>query len=266
MLFLSGIIELNKSIALFPVVVLLLGYLYERFSLVRAFAVFGVLLFVFQLVSPLVSHARIYAAFVNERNLVIPVETRIEALMSYGDENQRLTDSQVQGGWSRISYVNSATFAISEYDVGRPGNTLRYLFIVWIPRAIYPDKPEITAVFREFNAAATGNDLSQSSPGIVAEGYWSYGWLGVLLFAMAVTMVSTYWSTYSIAVLHSEAWHLFFVVLLGMRTGIRLDGLFVTDVVGPIGFAVLGHVVLQLLNRLLIERQARTSAMVAATG
>ena len=79
-------------------------------------------------------------------------------------------------------------------------------------------------------------------------------------------LIMTVWSAYSIRVLRSEAWHLFFVVLLGMRVATRIDGLIVADVVGPIGFAVIGHIALQFINRLLIERKTRTGAMVAATG
>lgn len=264
LLFLYGIIEINKSIALFPLVVLLLGYLYEKFSLGRAAAVFVFLFLTYFAISPLVTFARDRIGFAVEAGYVIPVETRVEALLSYGDEVQQAAGSDIQGGWSRLSYVNGATFAISQYDLGKPGDSLRDIFVVWIPRVLYPDKPEITALGREFNYEATGNDQSQSTPGLVAEGYWSYGWLGVCLFAIAIACISTYWSMYSVAVLRSESWHLFFVVLLGMRTGIRMDGLMVADIVGPIGFAVLGHVALQFLNRLLVERRGQSATAAAA--
>lgn len=259
-----GIIELNKSAALFPLVVFLLGYLYDRFSIKRAFIVFVIIMATYTAITPIVTYARERVGFVNEVGLFIPVENRFEAILSFFDQTQQASESEFQGGWSRVSYVNAATFAISEYDLGRPGDTLRDVFVVWIPRALYPDKPEITALAREFNYAATGNDLSQSTPGMVAEGYWDGGWLGVLLFSIAIALVSTYWSVYSIAVLRSEAWHLFFIVLLGMRTGTRVDGLIVPDLVGPIGFAVLGHIALQFLNRLLLERRGQTASAAVA--
>ncbi len=257
LLFLFGLIELNKSITIFPIAVFFLGYIYERFSFRRAVIVFVTIFSLYLAITPVVSAAREGSGFTGEASAVIPVEKRVSALLEYVGEGDQANDSGVQGGWSRLSYVNAATFAASEYDLGRPGNSLRDIFVIWVPRALYPDKPEITALGREFNYAATGNDQSQSNPGLVAEGYWTNGWLGVVLFGVGLAMIFTYWSLYSIAVLRSDAWHLFFVVLLGMRTGIRMDGLLVPDIIGPIGFAVLGHIALQFLNRLLIERRVQ---------
>jgi hypothetical protein len=50
---------------------------------------------------------------------------------------------------------------------------------------------------------------------------------------------------------------LFFVVLLGMRTSIRVDGSFVADIVSAVGVAILAHTVLELFNRFLPHRLAQ---------
>ena len=259
-----GILELNKSTSMFPLIMLALGHIYYRPDVRRITLWFMALISVFMIIAPPVSHGRAYGDFIATNDGPISFDVRANALLSYFDPEAELEQSELQVGWVRLSYVNAATFAISQYDSGNPGDSLRNVFIVWIPRFIYPDKPAITDIAKDFNLAATGTDTSQSTPGIIGESYWVMGWFGVFLFSAIMAAISTLWSVYTISVLRSGAWHLFFVVLLGMRAGSRMDGMFVSDVMGPLGYALLGHFVLQFLNRLLAERRNPAGKPLAA--
>lgn len=261
--FVFSILELNKSSAMFPLIMLALAYIYHDPNIKRIALCFLSLISIFLVIAPPVSHGRAYGDYIRVNDEAISFEVRADALLSYFDENTRFEESELQVGWVRLSYVNAATFAISQYDNGNPGDSLRNIFLVWIPRFLYPDKPAITDVAKEFNVAATGSDTSQSTPGIIGESYWVMGWPGVFIFSAVIAIISTLWSLYTIAVLRSGAWHLFFIVLLGMRAGSRLDGMFVSDVMGPLGYALIGHFVLQFLNRLLTEPKAPSANRLA---
>jgi hypothetical protein len=207
-----------------------------------------------------------YYAFVSS----IVEDARSRVLRDAGDDNRALfSDTLVvmrdimngkngnadapeyQMAWARLSYANAGTLAISFYDQGLSGNSLRDIFVVWIPRAIYPDKPIITDIGRDFTVMANGNYNSSTSPSIPAEGYWNAGWLGVTLFAALLSTILTLWSIYSTIIFDRDAWHLLLVVLLGMRVGTRIDGFLVPDVVGPLSAVLAIHVACTLANRFL---------------
>jgi hypothetical protein len=262
--FAFGVIVLAKYEAILPVIMFGLAFVYHRKSLSSA-ALTGIFVYiVFSLISSPISYARIQAGNTEFGFGASSIPERVEILLSYrgGDEND--DKAQVQSGWARLSYVNGGTFAINDYDAGMPGTSFEHLLIVWLPRVIYPSKPNLTDKAIEFNRRVTGSDTSASTPGIPSEGYWNFGWLGVIFVAAVMGAVFSAWSVYTVMVLQSGAWHLFFVVLLGMRTGTRVDGLFVTDVIGPIGYAILGHVILQFLNRVIVRRMERNTRSLAA--
>jgi hypothetical protein len=248
-----GLIAMSKSVILLPAVMVGLAFIYHRQNIRRVVIFAGLLVTIFMTLSPMIT-------FVRQRNLQFyngqasPTETFEIYGAYFGNDRAFDNYAEVEVGWMRLSYVNAGTFAISQYDRGLPGNSYRYLPIVLIPRIIYPDKPFITDVSREFSYAANGNYDSSSSSGLAAEAYWNLGWTGVIVISMFVSMLFTLWSIYSFTVIDRAAWHLFFVVLLGMRTSIRVDGSFVADIIGASGVGVLAHVALELLNRFLPHR------------
>jgi hypothetical protein len=255
--FTLGVILLAKFEAILPLVMFGLACVYHRKSLSSAVIAAVTIYALFAAISSPISYARIQAGYTSFGFGASTIAERVEILLSYrgndGDEDE------VQIGWARLSYVNGGTFAINDYDAGMPGTSFEYLPIVWLPRFVYPDKPNLTDKAVEFNRRVTGSETSASTPGIPSEGYWNFGWLGVIFVASVMAAVFSAWSVYTVMVLQSGAWHLFFIVLLGMRTGVRVDGLFVTDVIGPIGYALLGHVILQFLNRVIQRRMARNT-------
>lgn len=256
---LVGILLFNKTEAIFPMVMIALAFLYARPTLKRALVAGALVAGFYFAIVPVVVYGRdtVSATYGTIDNA--SVGERFAILSNYSPSQARQYQSGAQSGWMRLSYVNAGTFAISQYDNGQPGDSLRHIFVVWIPRIVYPAKPVITEIGRDFNVAANGNDRSQSTPGMPAEGYWDFGWPGVVGFALFVGIVFTFWSLYSVKVMIAEAWHLLVVVLLGLRVGLRVDGLIVSDVIGPIGVAVLMHLILTLLNRA-IPHAHRTGA------
>jgi hypothetical protein len=243
-----GMFELNKSSVLFPLIVYSIGIIYKS-PKAKTFLISTIfLLLSYSIASGPVTFARNLAynnvsGFQGDRFGV-----RFDQLLSYYDNNNIFEADGISQTWIRISYLNGAAFAVYQYDIGNPGDSWKNVAVAWIPRAIYPNKPIITDVAKDFSYAAMGTDTSLSTPGLIAEAYWNKGWLGIVLVAMLTAALSTAWAAYSIFALRAQAWHLFPIVLLGIRMGLRFDGMLASDIVGPITYAIVGHFALQFLN------------------
>ena len=249
-----GLMVFAKVSFLLPIVMASLGALYQNPTMRRVLFLGGVVTILYMTSTPLVSYGRAMDA--TESGSIQPTFGRsIGHLTSYrpGIDTTAETEN-VQYSWSRIAYYNAGSFAINQYDRGIPGNTLRDIDVVLIPRILYPDKPEITEISREFNVMATGNDQSFSNPGIPSEGYWIAGWWGVIGYAIAMGFVYCVWSIYAIRVVHTQAWHLLFVVLLGVRVATRIDGMFVSDFFPMVFYAIAAHFAASFANRLITRR------------
>jgi hypothetical protein len=245
-----GFFAMSKSVMLMPLVMVSIAFIYHHRSLFRISLFAGCFVTLFMFLSPIITHVRdmngkYYDSAVSAKD----IPGLYASYFTTGLENDQFAD--VETGWMRLSFVNAGTFVINQYDHGMPGNSYRYLWIVWIPRVIFSEKPIITDVGRELSYAANGNYNSSSSAGLAAEAYWNGGWLYSIGVAIFLALIFGLWTIYSYEVIQRKAWHLFFVVLIGMRMALRVDGAFVSDIVGPIALVVLAHIALELLNRFL---------------
>jgi hypothetical protein len=248
----AGLLQLTKFSALFPVMMVPIGFLYHKTTLRRIIIALAFLVPYYAFVSSVVEEARSRVVRdAGNQNRAVFSDTLIVIGDMINGRNGRADAPEYQLAWARLSYANAGTLAISFYDQGLEGNSLRDIFVVWIPRVIYPDKPVITDVGRDFTVTANGNYDSSTSPSMPSEGYWNGGWPGVALFALILSTVLTLWSIYSTIVFDRDAWHLLLAVLLGMRIGTRIDGFLVPDVIGPLSAVLAIHVACTLANRFL---------------
>lgn len=250
-----GVIQFSKTAAIFPLIMAAFGAIYHKPRLMRIIVLGVPILGFYFTVVPIVTYSRIALAQVYGSFLEAPVGERISIILEYDAAKAQTQSESDQLGWVRLSYVNAGTFAINEYDNGRPGHSLEQALAVFVPRALWPDKPIITKIGQDFNIAVNGNPDSQSSPGMAADLYWSSGLVGVIVGGLFVGVFLSLWSLYSITVMRTEAWHLLFLVLLGLRVGQASAEFFVPAILGPISFAVIAHIVLTLLNRLTQRRK-----------
>jgi len=245
-----GFFAMSKSVMLMPLVMVSIAFIYHHRSLLRISLFAGCFVSLFMFLSPIITHVRdMNGKYYDSSVQAKDVPSLYLSYFTTGVESDQF--AEVETGWMRLSFVNAGTFVINQYDHGMPGNSYRYLWIVWIPRIIFPEKPIITDVGRELSYAANGNYNSSSSAGLAAEAYWNGGWLYTIAVAIFLALVFGLWTIYSYEVIQRKAWHLFFIVLIGMRMAIRVDGAFVSDIVGPIALVVLAHIALELMNRFL---------------
>lgn len=249
---LVGMATFAKTEVILPVIMLVAAFVYVKPKMRTLLWSAAVVVSVFYVSQPITSFGRLvlantYGSITGPASL----SERAAIIGQYFDGSTTAGFSDENAAFARFSYVNVGTYVINSYDSGFPGTTLESAYAVFIPRIIWPNKPILTEAARELNFEVTGNDQSSVATGLAAEAYWNAGWIGVVVAALAVGTIFWFWSIYALRVQSAGAWHLFPVLLLGVRAGTRFDGFFVVDVLGPLLFAVLGHVALMMANRLI---------------
>jgi len=90
-----------------------------------------------------------------------------------------------QVAWLRLNYSGPQLRAMELYDNGRPAESVLPWYTFFIPRILWPDKPEVNRLGQTFNRIVTGNIDATTRVGITvyADGYWTMGWPGLALFS-----------------------------------------------------------------------------------
>lgn len=241
----AGLVMGNKSVIILGALMFALGALCDRVTAGRMLISTALIAGLFTVIAPPTNAVRAEMAArygsINDGTIA----ERFEVLASYsGDEERASNQEGVQRSLVRLSYATPAGFAISQYDIGLPGTSYELWLAVFVPRFLWPEKPNITDVGRTFNYAATGSRNSQSSPGLFAEAYWNFGWGGVAIFMPLLGVVLFFLGRYSLWVIQSGNWWLLPLALMAMRTGMRVDGFFVADIIGGSVMIAALHVVI----------------------
>ena len=94
-----------------------------------------------------------------------------------------------------------------------------------IPRVLWRDKPLITPGMN-FNILMGGSSESNNAPGVLGEGYWYGGWLGLLVVGLYAGMFLGVVDRVSTEVISCRAWIFMPLVFIGIKSGFRIDGWF----------------------------------------
>lgn len=228
----TQLILFTKSGVLITLVMFLLAFVWHRTNVLRMTAIAVALVGAFLALQPIVTYARDtleqrYGA------ATVGFEQRLEILSSYfGSEAAVDNSDEVGRGWTRISYVNAATFVIRQYDIGRPADWPSLLPAVFVPRLFWPEKPIMSDVGVDIYELGTGRRTSAMGAGLFADAYWAMGWLGVLVYLPVYGAILGGFTVMTLGLLRQGLWHYFPVILTAMLMGFRTDGHYLTDVAG----------------------------------
>lgn len=140
-------------------------------------------------------------------------------------------DGTVQRSWTRLCYAPAQGFCLNAYDEGRPGDTFAMWYWAFVPRVLFPAKPEMT-VGQMFNVLVTGNPDSKSTPGAFAEAYWNGGWLAVLGVCTLLGALFLFVTHVATGVFLRSDYRWLPFVWSGIVSGIGISGFFVPTYVG----------------------------------
>lgn len=135
---------------------------------------------------------------------------------------------KLQSWWDRFSYIKYQGYAVDAYDAGYPGKTFENFKYIFIPRIIYPDKPNLNPG-PEYHILVTNRTKFTNSvgPGIFVEAYWNGGWLYVILTSVYFSILLFFFSKIILKNLKEKNYTILFFVVNAIYIGRSIDSWFV---------------------------------------
>lgn len=160
--------------------------------------------------------------------------------------------ADAQGAWLRLNYSGPQLRAMELYDRGHPGEwTLTPAFLV--PRFLWPEKPIVNGRGQTFTQIVTGNPDATSRTGITvyADGYWTMGWSGVILFCAFMGAILGIFNRLTYQYVSRRSLIYLPVILLAIQAGgYGPMGFLQSSIVGPLAISVSYLLLISLLRRI----------------
>ena len=219
------------------------------------------------LLQPFAIYGRLAAKELGSEELRPNLTQRIEIAKRYLSNPSRYQSLKekkgVQTGWTRLCYAGPQTFAMKRYDAGLSADNLKNVWIIAIPRIFWPQKPKLDESLN-FYRLATGREGTHVGVTVYGDGYWHFGWLGVVGFGLVmggVFAVTTRWS-----LIWVQAGNLLYlpVVLMGIDMAVRgPNNFFIKTIIAPLPIYVAYVVAARISSNLVGKRISKTDETVA---
>lgn len=222
-----SLLDFAKILVVLPAIIAILFHFVAKRNLSVLLISSAALALLYSQIGPLTTFARIEMLRIdNEPGAAFTLNERIDIVNTYYEDPERaaamsLSSRNPQAWWTRVNYTQQQAFAMKEFEASRPGESLSGAWMLFIPRAIWPDKPIIYPPGKEFFYAATGRDFSFMAATIYGDMYWQFGWLGVIIFAPLVGLFYAWLSTLSYSRIVNREFVYLPVVLLGMLAALQ---------------------------------------------
>ncbi len=146
-----------------------------------------------------------------------------------------LSDGQIaQAWWQRLCYANTQALVMRRYDAGHASDSLSLAVYSFVPRALWPGKPNMTRIGVEVTELAYGHRGGSTGVGVFAEAYWNAGWAGVVGVGVYIGLLFSLISRFSLRTMQRGQWLYLPCIFIGIKMGFRLDGWFAADFVGTV--------------------------------
>jgi hypothetical protein len=199
-----GFFFLMKQAILLPVVALMAGLVLDRGSrkLLVVLAVSTVVSY-FLVIAPFVGAARLDVGnrsgggLAEGAQVLANTADRLTTVLPVAsDEDTGTSAARTALLLTRFGDAPLQAYEIDQYDHGRPYDSLSEPWVAVIPRLLWPGKPDITRFGAEFDAQFWNRDSYGGSlaPTFSSEGYWNYGWPGVV-FVSIIYGINVGWFT-----------------------------------------------------------------------
>ena len=92
----------------------------------------------------------------------------------------------VQSGWTRLAYSGPQAAAMRLYDSGNKADLLTSAWVVFVPRVLWPGKPNLSPGDEFYKMITRGTSNTLVGISIYADSYWHHGWTGVVVIGMII--------------------------------------------------------------------------------
>lgn len=237
----TGLLMFNKTEALVALLAAGLGHYFAsgRLRSLMIAALVGCLIYVS--IGPIVTFGRNELSFQGD-GIPAPADlferSEIVGMYFAGTESHRRVQEISGSWWSRLNYLSAQQSAVDFYDKGLGSDDFKRLIWIFVPRLLYPDKPVMTGAGIDLTEKVTGRRHSSTGIGVFVDGYYMLGWLGVVLASLAYGLALGMYSQISRSIVRNRALVMYPLVFMGIHVGLRADGWWLTDVAGPMVFAL----------------------------
>ena len=132
--------------------------------------------------------------------------------------------------WDRLSYVRYQGYAVEAYDMNYPGETFKQFKYIFVPRLLYPEKPNLNPgaayhhlVRNNFYERAPNS----TGPGFFIEAYWNGGWMYLVFTIIYFSFLLFYSSKIIIKNLKEKNYIILILAVNAIYIGRGIDGWFV---------------------------------------
>lgn len=189
----EGLLSAQKLTFVMPLLAAALGlWVGERHRLVAMALIGFTIWFYLTMLASVVPHMRGHVMYDPFNNTI---SERISIFQDVVDSmEEREFDETQQGLLSRFSPTPFSAHFIASYDNNYPGDSLDKVFIVLIPRVLWPEKP-IIHPGKEFDTVWRDWDIFSSlAIGFPAEAYWNNGWGAVVTVSLYIGLMLGWFS------------------------------------------------------------------------
>jgi hypothetical protein len=232
----TGLLTFNKSSVLIAMLFAGLGWLSKRVNWKSMLGGGLVLLVALELLTPLATYGRATLSLGEGYSIRASFGDRATILQSYLAESAYETEgSNAEGmSWVRLNYMPTQKAAMDLYDDGLGGNDWELIAWLFIPRFLYPDKPIITSAGPILYEKMTGQVGSSVAPGILMDGYYNSGLLGVVVISILLGLSLSFYTAIGRGIIEGGSDLMYPLVAFGIYRGLRIDGTILADVIGPL--------------------------------
>lgn len=213
----GGFIFLDKTMVMAPIAFLLISYCIKKNSIKLLAIILIGLYFLIQAFGSIVTYKRSYNSNFKFSEAINSTKSKYTFEI-----------------WDRINYTSSQAAALDLYSDGNGGEGLSNIFWLFVPRFLNKDKPDVSSSSAKFSNKFRKHGGTRDSPGIFVEGYYNYGWLGLILVSSLIGMVLKIYSVMIKSIIRNKLYSFYFIIFSGIWTSFRIDGLIITDYLGQL--------------------------------
>ena len=220
---------MNKSMALYPLLCLVIGFLSNKINLRRiiigTFLIGGVFIFI----APIITSMRTDQVQSHGQLVVGSMSEQLESIERHivGPPTENNDDSTN----GRFDYVVPAAFAMNQYDAGFSIDFIAKSGMSFIPRFIWPDKPALTTG-DQVNHRMGFQGTNSIGVTVFADLYWNFGWMGMVLI-IAMGLFNGVVTILNRELMRMEDWIMIPFIMSTFRSALNLDNEFVAAILVP---------------------------------
>ncbi len=225
---LFGLIQFSKLSFISPLILGSIGWAIRKDSLtsllVSAVSIFLLMSFI----GGAIMYSRIEYPSINANSIVERFDLVIRGIEAMEESDPR---AQVNT-WARLNYLPAQAAGVQLFNEGNGGNDLSKILWMFVPRFMSADKPIMSLSGGDLAYKISGGDTSSEGLGIFVDGYYNAGWLGLLCYSFITGLIISQISKLFEIIVNQKLYILYPLIFLGMFSAFRVDGFFMTDILG----------------------------------